>query len=358
MDILSLQTKIKIDSDNWRTYNYLKLNYDSFLIYTTKDIIIFYKNLSFKKLFLSNNNKEDNIKFIKNINNEKLLCLNNNKLYIFTIKSIIENSKIIKFEDNQKVLDAIELKNGIILAITNSDILHIKINNNKEEIIKISKVPKECFINKLYDQEFDLLFNIYELPNNNILISSESSGIYNKNHGCVRGQYPYYKEKQYIFNLDKCEIIHFLQKLEDESPFSSRSNCNKLKIIIYKEYICISYKYGIYIYNIFDYNLIKQINIHDFMFFNYDEKIFFIIKKKSYKNNEKIILYDLTDLNNIKYQKIYFGKIISDKNYMYENIDIKKLSNGKMLVINKNNIFIIKFSKQFKLLPYKDFYYY
>ena len=129
--------------------NYLNLNNSSFLIYTTKDIIIFYKNLSFKKLFLSNNGEEDNIEFIKNINNKKLLGLNNNKLYIFTIKSIIIISKVIKFENNKNVLDAIELKNGIILAITNNDILHIKINNNKDEIIKISKVPQECFINEI-----------------------------------------------------------------------------------------------------------------------------------------------------------------------------------------------------------------
>ena len=64
MDNLCLQTKIEISSDIWRTYNYLNLNYGSFLIYTRKDI---------------------NIKFIKNINNEKLMCLNNNKLYIFII---------------------------------------------------------------------------------------------------------------------------------------------------------------------------------------------------------------------------------------------------------------------------------
>ena len=79
------------------TYNYLNLNNSSFLIYNTKEIIIFYKNLSFKKLFLSNNDEEDNIQFIKNIINDKLLCLNNNKLYIFTTKPVIKISKIIKF---------------------------------------------------------------------------------------------------------------------------------------------------------------------------------------------------------------------------------------------------------------------
>ena len=283
-----------------------------------------------------------------------MLGLNNNKLYIFTIKSIIIISKVIKFENNKNVLDAIELKNGIILAIINNDILHIKINNNKYEIIQISKVPQECFINKIYNHEFHLLINIYELPNNNILISSESSGTYFKNKGCVRGKLSYYKNKQYIFNLDKCKIIHLFQKLENENPFSYGSNFDKLTIIIYNKYICISNNNGIYIYNISDYKLIKRINVYRFMIFNFDENMIFIFNKNIYEPNKNIILYDLTDLNNIKYQKFYFDKIISNKNYTFNDIDIKKLSNRKMLVIYKNNIFIIKYSKQLKLLPYND----
>ena len=356
MDNLSLQTKIKISSDSWMTYNYLNLNYGSFLIYTTKDIIIFYKNLSFKKLFISNNGEKDYIKFIKNINNEKLLCLNNNKLYIFTIKSIIKISKIINFENTQNVLDAIELKSGMILAITNNDILRIKINNNEDEKTQISKVPKECIINKTKDHEFDLLINIYELPNNNILISSESSGSYFRNKGCVIRRVLYNKNKQFIFNIDKCKIIHFFQKSDNENPFSYGSNYDNVNIIIYNKYICISNNKGIYIYNISDYKLIKQINVYGSMIFNYDENIIIIINKKYYEENENVVLYDLTDLNDIKYQKIYFDKIISNKNYMINGFDIKKLSNRKMLVIYEQNIFIIKFSKQFKSLP-NDFNY-
>ena len=358
MDSLSLQTKIKINSDSWN-YNYLNLNNNSFLIYTRKDIIIFYKNLSSKKLFLSNNGEEDNINFIKNIGSEKLLSLNNNKLYIFSIKSIIIISKIIKFENNQNVLDAIELKNGMILAITYDDILSIKTNNNKDEIIKISKVPKECFKNKIYNyefiKEFNLLINIYELPNNNILISSQSSRLYEKKSGCVRGKEFYKKDKQFIFDIDKFKIIHFFQKEENEDDFLSGSNLYKLKIIIYNKYILISKKKGIYIYNISDYELIKQINTYYSMIFNFDENMILIINKKYYEKNENITLYDLTDLNNIKYQKLCFDKIISDKNYIFNVIDIKKLSKEKMLLMDENNIFIIKFSKQFNLLPYNYF---
>ena len=354
MNNISLQTKIEINLKYWN-YNYLNLNNSSFLIYTTKDIIIFYKNLSFKKLFLSNNGEEDNIEFIKNINNKKLLGLNNNKLYIFTIKSIIIISKVIKFENNKKVLDAIELKNGIILAIINNDILHIKINNNKYEIIQISKVPQECFINKIYNHEFHLLINIYELPNNNILISSESSGTYFQNTGCCRGLEFYSKNKQFIFNMDQCKIIHFFPKVENEKPFSYSPNTNKLKIIIYNKYICISRNKGFYIYNISDYKLIKQINLHDFMIFNFDENMILIINKSYHKENENNILYDLTDLNNIKYQKFYFDKIIPNMNYMINGFDIKKMSNKKMLVIYNKMIFIFEYSKQLNLLQNNNF---
>ena len=91
------------------------------------------------------------------------------------------------------------------------------------------------------------------------------------------------------------------------------------------------------------------------MIFNFDENMILIINKKNNEKNENITLYDLTDLNNIKYQKFYFDKIISDKNYRFNVIDIKKLSKEKMLVMDNKNIFIIKFSKQFNLLPYNYF---
>ena len=354
MNTLSLQTKIEINSDN-RKYKYLNLNNSSFLIYTRKEIIIFYKNLSFKKLFLSNNGEKDNIKFIKNINNGKLLGLNNNKLYIFTIKSIIIISKIIKFENNKNVLDAIELKNENILAVTNNNILHIKINNNKAEIIQNFKVPQECFINKIYAHECHLLINIYELLDNNILISSKSSGTYFQKTGCCRGIEFYSKNKQFIFNMDQCKIIHFFPKVENENPFSYSPNFNKLKIIIYNKYICISKNKGIYIYNISDYKLVKQINLHDFKIFNFDENMILIINKDYYKKSENSILCDLTDLNNIKYQKFYFDKIISNNNYMVNDFDIRKLSNRKILVIRNKNIYIIEYSKQLNLLQNNNF---
>ena len=85
------------------------------------------------------------------------------------------------------------------------------------------------------------------------------------------------------------------------------------------------------------------------MIYNFDENMILIINKDYHKENENSILYDITDLNNIKYQKFYFDKIIS-KNYLINDFDIKKLSNRKMLVIYNKNIFIIEYSKQLNLL--------
>ena len=51
----------------------------------------------------------------------------------------------------------------MILAITKNDILNIRLNDNKNEISKLSKFPLKNLVVKL---------SIYELPKNNILISS------------------------------------------------------------------------------------------------------------------------------------------------------------------------------------------
>ena len=80
-----------------------------------------------------------------------------------------------------------------------------------------------------------------------------------------------------------------------------------------------------------------------------------IINKDYYKESENSILCDLTDLNNIKYQKFYFDKIISNNNYMVNDFDIRKLSNRKILVIRNKNIYIIEYSKQLNLLQNNNF---
>ena len=356
MNELSFETKIKLNSGS-QIFNYLALKNGSFLIYTTNEIIIFYKNLNFKKLFLHNDNEELKIKFIKNINNEKFLCLNNKNLYIFTIKSDIKILKKFQLEDNQMILDAIELKNGMIIAITNSNILNI--NVDKDKICKISEIPKECLINKTQIQDFNQTNDIYELPNNNILIHSHLYYEYYQNEGCIRGDLYYNKNKEVIFNIDKCKVIHCLVNFDHENEFSYASNFDKSKILIYKKYICISKKTNIKIYNISDYEFIKEISGLNLKIFNYDENMIFATYYSYNDRNEQFALLDITDINKIKYQKIIFDKeIIPNKCYLYiyddEIIKIKKYSDEKLLVIYDKNIFIFKFNKKLDLLLYND----
>ena len=59
---LSIVSKIKLNLEGYSP-NYLNLNDESFLIYTPKEIIIVYKNLSFKKIFPSYNDEEAPINY-------------------------------------------------------------------------------------------------------------------------------------------------------------------------------------------------------------------------------------------------------------------------------------------------------
>ena len=355
---ISLQTKIKINQD--KQYWVLNLGNKSFLIYTENEIFLFNKNLNYKKLFsfheydkairlfqlMKNNYKYEipvnSIVFIKHMNKGKFLFLFNNDLYICNINS---KTKIIKFEKNQIVLDAIELKNGIILTITKNDILNIKINENKYEISKLCKTPEhnECKL------------SIYELPKNNILISSIFIETYEICDGCIRHSRYNFITKEIIFNLDKCEIIKSLN--------NCRNNYfNNYKIIIYNKYICVSKDEFIYIYNISDYDFIKAINVSNYNIIKYDENMFLV--KDDY--NDFLTLYDITNINNIKYQKLYYNRIKNgNKNFnlmlkygmmlpeKIDFVDIIKISEGKMVFILYDNIYIVKYIKHLQLLTPK-----
>ena len=135
---LSIESKIKLNLHDLCSYLYVERG--KFLIYTSKEILLFYKNLSFKKLFLSHDEKKNQIAFIKRMNNGNFLCLNNNALYIFTIKSKIIINKIIKFETNQHIENAIELDNGTIIALVNQNqFFSIKLKNYKDEKMNYSE---------------------------------------------------------------------------------------------------------------------------------------------------------------------------------------------------------------------------
>ena len=90
----------------------------------------------------------------------------------------------------------------------------------------------------------------------------------------------------------------------------------------------------------------------NYYYYNFSENIFLIYNAKT-KNI--FTLYDISDINNIKYQNLIYGKI-EFKNYgpsiMYSKQfqNIKTLSEGKMIVIFFNYILIYKFEKHLQIL--------
>ena len=350
MNQLSLQTKIQLNLDT-SNYKYLNLEDGRFIIYTKKEILLFKKNKNFKKLFPSNNDDRDrdvdtDIKFVKYINKRYIIFHDNEDLYISTIKSnTILPSKI---EKVQNVLDVIELKNGMILAITGEDILTIKKNDNNFEVNRLSQNPFKN--HKLLERDsshFIYIFklSIYELPKNNILISlilinSRLCGTFA--YYCINK----YRTEEAIYNLDDCKIIKNMTNYI--SAYDFEDSFKPYLIKIYDKYICISKKNNIYIYDITNYDLIKELNFSfNINTFNFDENIILVSKE----NEFSFVLYDLSDIYDIKYQKLYF---VNDKkvmkiegNNLYE---INKTSEGKMVVNLPENVFIFDFTKNLQPL--------
>ena len=192
-------------------FEYLKIKKEKFLIYNEKEILLFNKNLSYKKLFSFLEEDEDEIyvKFIKKISSGKFLSLINNNIYIFTIEPEIKIIKKLKLENNQWINDAIELKNGIILAKADNSILKIVINDNKEEINEIFKIPDECKVKNIKKMDINLSFDIYNLPNNDniILINSYSLGRYYNIEGYVDITEYYSKNMMFTFNVNAKLLI-------------------------------------------------------------------------------------------------------------------------------------------------------
>jgi len=204
-------TKIRINSMPFGNFEYLKIKKEKFLIYNEKEILLFNKNLSYKKLFSFLEEDEDEIyvKFIKKISSGKFLSLINNNIYIFTIEPEIKIIKKLKLENNQWINDAIELKNGIILAKADNSILKIVINDNKEEINEIFKIPDECKVKNIKKMDINLSFDIYNLPNNDniILINSYSLGRYYNIEGYVDITEYYSKNMMFTFNVNAKLLI-------------------------------------------------------------------------------------------------------------------------------------------------------
>ena len=271
----------------------------------------------------------------------------------------IESSKIINKEkilipNNEIIYDVIKLKDGKILGITNKTIIEIKENYKIDELFKI---PQNWLIKSYQEQYrfysgFQQYINLYELPNNRLLIHSHSTE-YSHNGGC--GTHPPTQEsvnKIYILDLLNFEVIQQFDELESE-----------INIVILAKYICIihSFRFNrnlIDIYNLEDYKPIKTIK--EKFQRQYIIKIDgnkFISLSISERIND-IILYDLSNINDIKYQ-IFKENFIRFKKKYYngpnkvrntKNKSICILKDGSIFIICHGKIYIVEFPKLFNLL--------
>lgn len=332
MTNINLQTKITLSLE--KKCSLLQLKDKSFILYTTDEVLLFNKNLTFNNL-LFNTEKEEytNITSIIQLKNEKILCCNNN-LYIFTIKSNkkyeYKRIKMKNFDKGEKIMNVLELKNGEIIGVTNQYIINIKLNDNKLQNAKITQLYKVPYEWLLYGE--DIFLNIYELKNNKLFMNFQS---YFYSRRCPTSRpIKKYRNKIFIFNLKKLIVVY-----DDFKDY----NDEIYNILFLKKCICINYNECLLIYDNIKYQLLKRIYINIKYINKYTENI--IIGACLLKENNVIIIFDISNINDIKYQIFTFEPL--DKYYFIENILIYKLENKKFLFYFYNTIYIVDFPNTF-----------
>ena len=347
---LELKTKIDLYYSSWMVgrgiiFNYyipLLLKDGAILLYDQNTILLLSKSLYKEILFSFEKNKEEKeisiIRNIKQIECGDILCCNK-KLYIFNIKSKTKTPKIINIPNDENLCDIIELRNKQLLGITKNSIIEIKkIWNNykKEEEYELNiifKIPEKYIEmpqdeNEKKNNTYIQYLNIYELSNKRLLIHSYSTQLI---YGTC-GTHPpgeFCRNKIFIFDLNIKEITHYFQTIYDE-----------VNIIILEKYICISYSNIVDIYDITNNKLLKTIKdkFSKNYIIKYNENI--IIGLGEEENNNDIIIYNLLDINDIKYF-IFTGKFMKFEEMKYNSVyTVRRVKNKTICLLNNNFIFI------------------
>jgi hypothetical protein len=342
MDKLAVQTILSL---NLFYHTPLQLKNGTLLLYTNYDTFLFHKNLYPEKVEFKYGEKSVEVSSIMQLKNGTILGFGKD-LYIFSIvKSKITISKIIKMPNALKInklLNVIELKSGLLLAISNNSILKIKLEeniDNNNEVSQIYTIPREWFLEKnenmVYRCQFHQSFNIFGLPNNNILIQSYS--IQQNYSRCGRHTGNYYKNKFIILDFQKNNVCYIQSYLNQ-----------KVNIIIMGKYICLCYKKYIELYDINNYKYLKDIEIKNDNISKYDENIIIAVNFFEEKN---LLIYNLSDINNIRYQAFKLD-FISFTYYRrqfcyYFNTPIYKLKNRKLFIMFDDKAYIVEFLRPF-----------
>ena len=333
---LNLQTKIN-RGHNYGLLSGLKLKDGLFAVYSNKDIILFNNNLSSKNISsYDSNDYYESIKSIKQLKNGKIIYCNYN---LFIINYDVTTKKVdlkkIEIKNKEKdcteqILDVVELYNGTILGITPYSLYKIKMTDENSEVTSIYNIPDEWLPSWENKDCYEGNLNIYDLKNDKLLLHSYS--IYIRG-SCILGGPKIIRKKSgiYVLDLTDFELIYL-----EEFPEIA-------KIVILNNYICINYSDSIFIYDINNYKILQIIESGAQSINKYNDNIIIAL------NIQKIIFYNLSDLNNIESQ-IFFCKCFN-RYYFTNKSFVIKIDHKKLLISNGNNLGIVYFSGKFNFMP-------
>jgi hypothetical protein len=285
----------------------------------------------------------------------KVLQLTNNKI-LFCSKDLfvlnIESNEIKKIElPEEEVIDIIELKNKKILGITKNHLININFKGEECQISNISQVPENSFSEENLHCEFlKQYLDLYELPNNKILIHSHSNGLAPMICGNSIPVEVLFN-KIYILDLTDSSYIYNFDNFENLKT--------EMNIVVLDKYICISHDNIIDIYDVNNFKLMKQIDdkINKKYIIKYDESL--ILGLSHIENENNIIVYNLSNINEISF-KIYYGNFEFKKMKMQgrtlnfcKKKSLAKLQNGSLLIICYGRLFVIEFPDEIKYTKFQ-----
>ena len=357
MENLIIQTKF--DFERFINFEVMKGSYYSQIQLKNGDIIIFekieltnkisvlHKNFKLNTIFECNDDRGKTVMNVIELDNNKILFCSKD-LYILNVQT--NEIKTIEFPE-EKVIDIIKLKNKNILGITTKHLINIDIKGEECQIIKLFDVPEYLFLKDNLNYEFlKQYLDLYEIPNNKLLIHSHTNGLVPIICGNSIPEEGILN-KICIFDLNKFENIFNFTNFENSKI--------EINIVILDKYICISHDNIIDIYDINDYKLLKQINdnINKRYIIKYDENLIIGLSHIAKENN--IIIYNLSNIDKISF-KIYKGNFEFKEKEMQgralrfsKKKSISKLQNGDLLIICYGSLFIIKFPEDIKLAEFQ-----
>ena len=329
MNDMNLQTKIRFKYIP-EHFSIIQLKDGYFALYSKEFLILFDNNLFSKIVGFYDDNSHlcKDLKSVKQLKNGQILCCNQ---YLFLINNDINSYEVKKIEiskkeKNEKLFDVVELDNGTIIGITIESLYNIKIKDEYIVLTQIHKIPEDWLVSWEEKYCYNGELNIFDLKNNKILLHSHS---YRCIRRCLFGSATIKKEsKIFIVDLNNFEVVY-----TENFP-------NIANIVVLKDYICVYHSKTIFIYSINDYKILQKFesNLQSINIYNDN---FLIVSNKV----EGIILYNLTDLNNIEYQ-IFISKFVD----IYD-ISLCKLDDKRIIIVSWDNLYIAELPDKFNFKP-------